>query len=120
MQDNYRYNIEGFAGDLGLPVEEIADLFAEFIKVLGSEKSKLKVAAVEKDWIMVKNIIHNIKGVTGNYRITDVYNEALLINNVLKKGDYGSVEQTIKSFCNLLEAAVEEIKKYFLEKGIAF
>lgn len=119
METSCRYDIEGFANGLGFSIEDISDLFSEFIKELDSEVIKLKEAADKKDWTIVKGIIHNIKGVSGNYRITDVYTEASIINNNLKADNYDDIESIICNFCSLSEAASSEIKRYFSELGIS-
>lgn len=41
----------------------------------------------------IQKIIHNIKGVSGNYRINDIYNETTRINDLLSSNDYSTLKK---------------------------
>lgn len=118
MKYNCRYDIESFTKDLGFSTEEMADLFAEFIEVLALDIEKMKEAFVKKNWNGIRSIIHDIKGVSGNYRIIDVYSEASKISYALKNENYENLNEIIFNFYVVLEKAFEEIRRFFYEKGI--
>lgn len=118
MEFTCKYDIDGFCEELDLSREDIAELFSELIKVYNSEIYELKKAAVEKDLNSINKIFHNLKGVSGNYRITDVYNETIAISQAIKTGSYDNLAKIIYDFSIIIERAVEEIVKYFHENKI--
>jgi hypothetical protein len=117
MESNCRYDLEGFSNDLGLPIEDIADLFSDLIKEINSEVFKIENFLREKNLEELKRINHNIKGISANYRILDIYEETLKISNALKNGNYKDIEAVINNFFIISENAVTEIAGYFKEKG---
>jgi HPt (histidine-containing phosphotransfer) domain-containing protein len=117
MESNCRYDLTGFSNDLGLPIEDIADLFSDLIKEINSEIFKIKIFLNEKDLEELKRINHNIKGISANYRIHDIHEETLKISNALKNGNVKDIEALINDFFVISENAVSEIASYFKQKG---
>ena len=117
MDSDCRYDLKGFSNDLGLPIEDIADLFSDFIKEINSEISKVKTALGEKDLDALERINHNIKGISANYRILDIHEETLNISTELKSDNFKYLESLINNFFVITEKAVKEIACYFEQKG---
>jgi len=117
METTFKYDIIGFSDDLGLPLEDIANLYSEFLKEIKSEVCKLKILFNEKDWNSIKIILHNIKGISANYRIIDVYEETAKIHNAIKICDYDNIEPLFNGLLIIFENAIKEISKYFEQKG---
>jgi len=117
MDTNCRYDLEGFSIDLGLPDEDMADLFSDFIKEINSEISKVKICLAEKDLDGIERINHNIKGISVNYRILDIYEETIKISKVLKNGDYDNIQPLYDNFFVITENAIKTIAYYFEQKS---
>lgn len=120
MEPNCRYDIKGFTTDLGLPIEDIADLFSELIKEFNSEIFKIKTYLKEKDLEKLKRINHNIKGISANYRIQDIYEETIKISNALANGNYKDIESLYNNFFVVSENAARDIAGYFRQQGSLF
>ncbi|MDR3601541.1 MAG: Hpt domain-containing protein [Desulfosporosinus sp.] len=120
MDSDCRYDLKGFSDLLGLPIENIADLFSDLTKEINSEVFKLKTYLCEKDLDQLKQINHNIKGISANYRILDIYEETLEISNALTNitnGDFMHIESLFNNFFVICENAIKEIACYFEQKG---
>lgn len=85
MNYDKNYDIIGFSNDLGLNLQQVSELYAELINEFNLALSELKTAMIGSDLENIQKIIHNLKGLSGNYRITDIYEETTKINNLLKK-----------------------------------
>lgn len=118
MDSNCRYDLKGFSEELGLPIEDIADLYSDLIKEINSEISKLKTCLSEKDLNELNRINHNLKGISANYRISDLHEETIKISTALKNVDYMYLESLFDNFFVISENAVKEIAYYFEQKGI--
>jgi HPt (histidine-containing phosphotransfer) domain-containing protein len=119
MDYNNKYDIVGFSHDLGLSIEDISELYAELIRELNSAIIELKLLMEEKNLIKIQKIIHNIKGVSGNYRLTDLYNESSKINDALKNSEYCDFEKDLNHLFNITYAAIKEITNFFKRKSIS-
>lgn len=118
MESKYRYDIEGFAEELGISVQEISDLYSDFIESVAGEVKKIEELSKKEDWYEIKKVFHDIKGVSGNYRIMDVCDEASEINNILRNENYVNIKSLLLNFYILVENAFKEIRRFFSEKGI--
>lgn len=117
MDPYCRYDLKGFSNDLGLPIEDIADLFSDLIKEINSEIHEIKTYLKKKDLEQLKRINHNIKGISANYRIQDIYEETLKISYALTKSNYKDIETLYDNFFVVFENAARDITCYFRQKG---
>ncbi|EKQ50371.1 MAG: Hpt domain-containing protein [Clostridium sp. Maddingley MBC34-26] len=118
LDRNTKYDITGFTIELGLNLEEVYVLYAELISEINSAISEIKFLIDKKDITKIKKIIHNLKGVSGNYRITDVYMETSRINDMLKSENYNNLELDLNNLFNICDMAIKQIKNYFNQKSI--
>lgn len=117
MPTNCKYNIEDFVKELGLPLFEAADLYLELASEIECAVSDLKSSITTHDIKSQKRIIHNIKGLTGNYRISDIHALSSEINTLFKSGDFEQALSLFPAFFCICEAAVSEIKTYFSSRS---
>lgn len=113
-----KYDITGFAEDLGLSISEISELYAELINEINSALSELKIFVIKKDLERMQKIIHNIKGVSGNYRLTDVYEKASKINDSLKSNYLTYLESDLNELFIISSMAEIEITNFFKERFV--
>ena len=114
---NHKPDIENFLEELGLPLQEAAELYYELADELAMETLKLQTFIAEHDLENQKRIIHNIKGFTGNYRISDVYELSSKLYDLLKLGNLDEAVLLLPHFFSLCETATREIEMFFAEKG---
>lgn len=119
MDYNNKYDIVGFANDLGLSIEDVSDLYAELIHELKLSLLELKFLMNDKNSSKIQKIIHNIKGVSGNYRLTDLYEETSKINDALKNSEYADFEKDLNHLFNISYEAIKEITNFFNRKSIS-
>ncbi|MDR3587723.1 MAG: Hpt domain-containing protein [Desulfosporosinus sp.] len=118
MDSNCRYDLQGFSDDLGLSIEEVANLFSDLIIEIKSEIYKMKIYLNEKDLEELRRVNHNIKGISANYRILDIYKETHTISDALKIGDFQALKILYQDFFIVSENAIQEITCYFERKGL--
>lgn len=119
MDYNNKYDIVGFSNDLGLSIEDVSELYAELVHELNSALVELKLFIYDKDFEKIRKIIHNIKGVSGNYRLTDIYDETSRINDALKNTEYPEFEKDFNHLFNITYSAIKEITNFFKRKSIS-
>lgn len=116
-QYNSRYDIQGFVDELGIDSEQAASLYKEFIHELELQLSEIKAHFIAEDYKKLQASIHNVKGVSSNFRIEDLYNLATDINYNLKDEDYTNLDTYIQVLVKVIEATQTEIRRTFGELG---
>jgi HPt (histidine-containing phosphotransfer) domain-containing protein len=119
MDFHGNYDIIGFTQDLGLTIEEVSKLYAELINEINSAILELNFLMNKRDLVKIQKIIHNIKGVSGNYRISDIYRETIKINDALKSTNYSNFAKDLNHLFDVSNMAIIEIKSFFKQNSIS-
>ena len=113
-----KYNIEGLADELEVDMESIVGLYSSYIEEMKEEIKEMQLCLEKSDWTMLERVVHNIKGVSANLSIMDVYSEAEKFDLLLKKNITSSAEEYVSKLINLIADSESEIKLFFYEKGL--
>jgi HPt (histidine-containing phosphotransfer) domain-containing protein len=114
-----RYDIEGLASELEVGLDSIVGLYESFIVEMKEEIEEMKIHLEKSDWIMLERVIHNIKGVSANLCILDIFSEAEKFDSLLKKNETSDASIYVNKLIALINASETEIKGFFLEKGFS-
>lgn len=114
-----RYDIYGLAKELDSELGDIAILFINYIDEMKSEVKEMNRFFSLKDWYMLERTVHNIKGVSVNLGIRDVYEQAEAFDRLLKDGKVDSAAENIEKITQILSSAVKEIKAFFNQNGFS-
>ena len=113
------YDITGFTHDLGLTMEEVSKFYAQLINEINSATLELELLMIKGDLANIQKVIHNIKGVSGNYRISDIYKKTTKINDALKCNNYSTLEKDLNNLFAVSDMAIKEIKTFFKQRFIS-
>ncbi|MDP4095141.1 MAG: Hpt domain-containing protein [Bacillota bacterium] len=117
MEQLFKYDIEGLAKELDVEIDEILVLFMNYISEMNDEIKSMKLYFANKDWNMLERIIHNIKGVSANLSINDVYQTAAAFDLQLKQGKTEDAGNEVSKLEETILSAKDEIIKFFTIKG---
>lgn len=116
--DKNDHFVEVFMDNTGLDIEEAAELYTVFLIELFSELNEFKQSFQSSDYLNAKKVVHNIKGISGNYLATEVFSFAQQIDSKLKTG----VTEHLESQVHDLEQAADHFKEitlmFFKDKGM--
>ena len=112
-----KYNIEGLAKELEVELESIVDLYSSYIQEMKEEMTELNAYLEKADWTMLERVVHNIKGVSVNLNIMDVYEEAEKFDVLLKKNITSDSHLCVGKLIKLINESEIEIIKFFNENG---
>ncbi|WP_088187008.1 Hpt domain-containing protein [Desulfosporosinus sp. FKA] len=119
MNSPCRYDLKGFSDELGLPLKDTAELFSEFIKEIKDELSKAENVLINNNVEELQRINHNIKGISANFKILDLYEQTCKISKTLKNScDILSLQSQLNDLFIIYENAVQEITAFFAYHGI--
>lgn len=113
-----RYDIQGLADELEVELYDIMKLYSNYMQEMSSETEEMRKFLSKQDWVMLERVVHNIKGVSANLNIQDVYNEAEAFDTLLKINTTESAAYYVDKIETLLKAAGNDIKCFFLQHGL--
>ena len=93
--EDYVYNPQIAADELGLPVDLIEEFIGDFINQAHEFKDQLFTAVKEEDFDNIKILSHKLKGVAANLRIEDSFEVLRTINET---SDLEEAEANLKRF----------------------
>lgn len=114
-----RYKIDDFAQELGVDVAGISGLFASYIEEMKEESESMRNFYKKEDWHMLQRVVHNIKGVSANLGIMDVFSEAEKFDILLKSDITQNSDVYIEKITGTIDKAEEEIRKFFEQHGVS-
>ncbi|MCX7748774.1 MAG: hypothetical protein N2645_18090 [Clostridia bacterium] len=112
-----RYDFEGLAKELEIDIPLLARLFRNYFTEMASETVEMENMFHNKNWVGLERVIHNIKGVSANLSIHDVYQEAALLDERLKKNMVDDVKIYIDKIDKLIAGAKDEVQKFLSQNG---
>ncbi len=118
FSEDYVYDPQIAADELGLPVDLIEEFIGDFIKQAHEFKDQLFKAIDNEDFDNIKVLSHKLKGVAANLRIEDSFE---VLRNVNETSDIKECEANLKSFyltIAKLEGKDIEEAKLELEKPV--
>lgn len=114
----WRYDIKKLAEELEFEIEDISVLFSKFFIEMKDNISSMKNHLSKKDWNMLERVVHNIKGVSINLNIMDVYEEAAEFDVLLKSNSTEDADIHVNKLVELLNDSEIEIRRIFSEMNI--
>ena len=110
--DDYTYDPQIAADELGLPVDLIEEFIGDFIQQAHEFKEQLFTAIENEDFDNIKILSHKLKGVAANLRIEDSFE---VLGNVNETEDIKECEANLKQFyltiAKLEGKDIEEVKR---------
>lgn len=95
FSEDYIYDPQIAADELGLPVDLIEEFIGDFIKQAHEFKDQLFSAIKNEDFDNIKVLSHKLKGVAANLRIEDSFE---VLRNVNETSDIKECEANLKKF----------------------
>lgn len=104
--------MQALADEIGMAPEDLLELYDTFVEEMTEEIFKLKIAYQKGNFVDIKNISHNIKGVCANLKFEAMFVEARALNDKMKAEDfesdlYGHIERMALAF-NAFKQAFHE------------
>ncbi len=80
--------MKDLSAEIGIPPNDLFELFETFIDEMTDEIFKLKIAYQKGNFLDLKNISHNIKGVCAFMKFDEMFVEAKALNDKLKAEEF--------------------------------
>lgn len=105
--------MHGLSEEIGIPPEDLLELYDTFIDEMTDEIFKLKIAYQKGSFIDLKNISHNIKGVTANLKFDEMFVDAKALNDKLKEEHFDDLYVHIENMSAAFNGFKAAFSDYF-------
>lgn len=107
----FRYDLKALAEDLGFEIEDIRGIFLQYFEEMQGCIEDMNTYLSSRDWYMLERVIHNIKGVSVNLNIMDVYKACADFDSQLKANNTKDAEHHVKELIELINDSNAELKR---------
>ena len=113
-----QYDIDLVSKEFRINIQDLFHLYRTYINLVQDNFSQIDTLIINSDWNMVEKLIHKIKGMSGNLRILDVYEETKIINDLIVQNDYEKLYEKFQTLKATFSEARKGIIKAFKDKGL--
>jgi len=103
--------IAELAENIGLDLDEFAEIFEIYVETTSSYLEELKTALRDGDTKTAHEKSHSIKGATGNLGLEELYELAREIDDRVREDSMNGVEDMVNTFQEKYEKLVEDFEK---------
>lgn len=105
--------IDSFKEELELDQDTLLDLYNSFIDELYEEKIKLESELKENSYKVLKVIIHNLKGISGNYKAVTLWDKSSEIHNKILENKFEDMDEMLIDLIKTIDDTISIIRLYF-------
>ncbi|MFC1850278.1 two-component regulator propeller domain-containing protein [candidate division CSSED10-310 bacterium] len=88
-----------------------AKLLREFSKDFAGVAEEIEVAVQKDDLSLARQIVHTLKGVSGNISATELYDTAVALEMEVKKGNYDRLDSLLTDLRNALKRVLLSVRQ---------
>lgn len=115
--DTSLYDINAISHELGIDMEDMVEIFKVYFIEIRELISELKDLFEKNDWDKLQKTNHNIKGISSNLKIHDIYNTALKLDSIISSGKADKILSCIINLEKMAEYSQLEISDFFKKHG---
>lgn len=106
-------DINKFRDEIEVDNDTLKELYKIFIEELNQQKNLMRVQIESMELEELKKTIHNIKGISGNYKALKVWDLSSKVYDELRDGgkNESDLNNSIKKIENSIEDTIDEINR---------
>jgi HPt (histidine-containing phosphotransfer) domain-containing protein len=109
MIDTRSINIEDLTCNIGIDKDTVIELLDIYCRDMSEEIQRVKLFHTNQDWVGLQRTIHNIKGVSANLYLQDMFKAAEQLDERLKKCDFKGIEHCIQDLLHTFDETLKSI-----------
>lgn len=112
------YDIDAISEDLGIDIEDMVEIFRVYFIEISELILNLRYLFEKEEWDKLKKINHNIKGISSNLKIHDIYNTALNFDSLIDTRNADEIYSCIVRLEKMSAHSKIEIRDFFINYGL--
>ncbi|MCT4564237.1 MAG: Hpt domain-containing protein [Maledivibacter sp.] len=113
MDYNSNYDLFALSKDIEIDIEDMVDIFNIYFIEVNDLILNLRHLSHNEDWDKFQKLLHNLKGISINLKLTDIYEMAVNFENLIKIQNFDLINCHINELQNLVSRAKLDINKFF-------
>lgn len=107
------YEINKLAEDIGIEIMDLKGLYSSFIDEMDSELDSIEKDISSGNLHKLHSTVHNIKGISSNLLINDIYEHCKVFDDELKVENYNRVNEHFEILKIMYKKTRSYIKDFF-------
>jgi len=96
-----KYDILALSKELEINIDDMFEIFNAYFIEVNDIILSLRYSRLKNDWIGFQKSLHNIKGISINLKILNIYETATILDKLIKARDFHAVDSYINRLENL-------------------
>ena len=109
MIDSQSINLEDLVKSIGIDKDTIIELLGIYCYEMTEEMQQVKLFLEKQEWSDMQRIIHNIKGVSSNLYLQEMFEAAEILELRLKNMDYKGIENSVRNLFDTFNETLNSI-----------
>lgn len=109
MIDSCSINLEDLIRDIGIDKSTVVELLGIYCTEMTEEMQQIKMFLKNQEWSGLQRALHNIKGVSANLYLQDMFKAAEVIDIKLRKNDYKDIENSVQYLLDTFDETYKSI-----------
>lgn len=107
------YSVPLFSQHMEVDSSDLINLFQTFIEEFAEEMIDLKASLLNKDYIQMQRIAHNIKGIAANLEMDSLFEFTKSLNDGLKNNEPLPFDELVTKIEKEYTSIVDYLKEYY-------
>lgn len=109
-------NLISLSDEIGIDEESVTKLLSIYVEEMTEEMQQVKNSLHNQDWAFLQKTIHNIKGVSANLYLQNMFKASEEVDLLLKNNNYKNIDHKIQNlldvFCNTQNNIQKTLTQY--------
>jgi HPt (histidine-containing phosphotransfer) domain-containing protein len=113
VEESKMYEFNKLADDIGIEIMDLKGLYTSFIEEMDSEIMSLQSDIKSGNLKGLQSTVHNIKGISSNLLINDIYEHCQIFDKELKAENFQNVRIHMSTLESMYKSTRDYIKVFF-------
>jgi|GEM_PF-2537128 len=104
-------NLDILMNEIGIDMNSVIELLNLYCMEMTEEMQQVRMQMKAQDWAAVQRTVHNIKGVSANLFLQDMFAASEAVDLRLKGNDCIGIDHSIQNMFDVFENTQHSIKK---------
>lgn len=111
-------NLEDLIRDIGIDKATMLELLNIYCSEMSEEMQQVRLFLHNQEWTSLERKVHNIKGVSANLYLQDMFKTADILDLKLKQNDYNDIEGSINNMLDTFDNTLKSIQIISTQHGV--
>lgn len=97
--------------DIGIDKDSVIQLLKLYCDEMSEEMQLVRQSLDKQEWLQLQKTVHNIKGVSANLHLHDMFKAAEILDIKLKQNDHVKIDIITQNMLDTFDATYKDIQR---------